>query len=60
MENDKNIYLTTGLSERLKKQLTLKKIVFWVLIKTDAGGNVFWNSSLIKVKSPKPECARTN
>ena len=25
MENDKNIYLTTGLNERLKKQLTLKK-----------------------------------
>ena len=60
MENDKNIYLTTGLSERLKKQLTLKKIVFWVLIKTDAGENVFWNLSLIKAKSPKPECARTN
>ena len=60
MESDKNIYLTTGLNERLKKQLTLKKIVFWVLIKTDAGENVFWNSSLIKAKSPKPECARTN
>ena len=25
MKNDKNIYLTTGLNERLKKQLTLKK-----------------------------------